>query len=303
MNLRRHDACRRAPIADSLNVRGVLAHLVTDIWAFAATLLAGVVVLTTGWTRADPIASLVVAAVMAWTGWRLVRAAGRVFLEAAPAGVDPRVAGRGARADRRRRRGARPARVGDRAAARSRCRRTCSCGRRATATRWRRAAGRAPRAARHRARDAADRSRRRRASIWRPTARRARRVHAARGVPATSVVLALHETASFCGVLDLLIVTLDLVLRELFGLVDALSIWSECSSAKPSALSFNPSRSITPPLTVDIEPSPDRGRLAPCWCRCRLRARCSCSPRRASIRCTSAACSCSSRRTGRRPRT
>ncbi len=74
---------------NSLNVRGVLAHLFTDIWAFAATLLAGIVVLTTGWTRADPIASLVVAAVMAWTGWRLVRAAGRVFLEAAPSGVDP----------------------------------------------------------------------------------------------------------------------------------------------------------------------------------------------------------------------
>ena len=73
----------------SLNVRGVLAHLLTDIWAFAATLLAGLVVLTTGWTRADPIASLVVAAVMAWTGWRLVRAAGRVFLEAAPSGLDP----------------------------------------------------------------------------------------------------------------------------------------------------------------------------------------------------------------------
>ncbi len=74
---------------NSLNVRGVLAHLLTDIWAFAATLLAGIVVLTTGWTRADPIASLVVAALMAWTGWRLVRAAGRVFLEAAPSGVDP----------------------------------------------------------------------------------------------------------------------------------------------------------------------------------------------------------------------
>jgi cobalt-zinc-cadmium efflux system protein len=73
----------------SLNVRGVLAHLVTDIWAFAATVVAGVVVLTTGWTRADPVASMVVAAVMVLTGWRLVSAAGRVFLEAAPTGIDP----------------------------------------------------------------------------------------------------------------------------------------------------------------------------------------------------------------------
>lgn len=77
----------------SLNVRGVLAHLVTDILAFAATVVAGIVVVATGWTRADPVASLVVAAVMAWTGWRLVHAAGRVFLEAAPTDVDPQQLG------------------------------------------------------------------------------------------------------------------------------------------------------------------------------------------------------------------
>jgi cobalt-zinc-cadmium efflux system protein len=73
----------------SLNVRGVLAHLVTDVWAFVATLAAGLIVLWTGWTRADPVATLLVAALMAWTGGRLVRAAGRVFLEAAPHGLDP----------------------------------------------------------------------------------------------------------------------------------------------------------------------------------------------------------------------
>jgi cobalt-zinc-cadmium efflux system protein len=77
----------------SLNVRGVLAHLITDIWAFAATFAAGLVVLGTGWTRADPIASLLVAALMAWTGLHLVRAAGRVFLEAAPRGLDPQALG------------------------------------------------------------------------------------------------------------------------------------------------------------------------------------------------------------------
>ena len=72
-----------------LNVRGVLAHLVTDVWAFAATFVAGLVVLATGWLRADAVATFVVAALMAWTGTRLVHEAGRVFLEAAPAGVDP----------------------------------------------------------------------------------------------------------------------------------------------------------------------------------------------------------------------
>lgn len=78
----------------SLNVRGAFVHLLTDAWAFAATLVAGVVVLTTGWTRADAIASMLVGVLMAWTGAQLVRAAGRVFLEAAPAGLDPRELGR-----------------------------------------------------------------------------------------------------------------------------------------------------------------------------------------------------------------
>ncbi|MEO6701154.1 MAG: cation diffusion facilitator family transporter [Jatrophihabitantaceae bacterium] len=73
----------------SLNVRGALAHLVTDVWAFLATAAAGAIILLTGWTRADAIASLLVAALMVYTGLRLVAAAGRVFLEAAPAGTDP----------------------------------------------------------------------------------------------------------------------------------------------------------------------------------------------------------------------
>jgi cobalt-zinc-cadmium efflux system protein len=77
----------------SLNVRGALAHLLTDVWAFAATFVAGVVILVWGWTRADAVASLVVAALMAWAGFGLVRAAGRVFLEAAPRGIDPDVLG------------------------------------------------------------------------------------------------------------------------------------------------------------------------------------------------------------------
>ncbi len=74
---------------NSLNVRGVMAHLLTDIWAFAATFVAGVVILASGWTRADAVASLLVAALMAWSGFGLVRAAGRVFLEGAPRGIDP----------------------------------------------------------------------------------------------------------------------------------------------------------------------------------------------------------------------
>lgn len=79
---------------NSLNVRGVIAHLMTDAWAFSATFVAGAVIIATGWTRADALASLVVACLMAWTGAGLVRAAGRVFLEGAPLGVDPDALGK-----------------------------------------------------------------------------------------------------------------------------------------------------------------------------------------------------------------
>ena len=73
----------------SLNVRGALAHLINDLWAFVATAAAGAVMLLTGWVQADAVASLVVAGLMAYSGVGLVRSAGRVFLEAAPHGADP----------------------------------------------------------------------------------------------------------------------------------------------------------------------------------------------------------------------
>jgi cobalt-zinc-cadmium efflux system protein len=72
----------------SLNVAGAVAHIATDAYAFAATLVAGVIVLTTGATRADPAASLVVVALMLRAAWRLLRESGTVLLEAAPAHVD-----------------------------------------------------------------------------------------------------------------------------------------------------------------------------------------------------------------------
>jgi cobalt-zinc-cadmium efflux system protein len=72
----------------SLNVEGAYLHIVTDLFAFIATALAGVVVLVWGRREADAVAALVVAALMVWAGWSLIAAAWRVFLEAAPRGVD-----------------------------------------------------------------------------------------------------------------------------------------------------------------------------------------------------------------------
>jgi cobalt-zinc-cadmium efflux system protein len=69
-------------------MEGAAAHVLTDLYAFAATAVAAVIILATGFTRADPIATLVVVALMLRAGTGLVRESGRIFLEAAPAGLD-----------------------------------------------------------------------------------------------------------------------------------------------------------------------------------------------------------------------
>ena len=71
----------------SLNIRGSYLHLVTDLFAFVATAIAGLIIITAGFDRADPIASLLVAAIMLWAAYRLLRDSGRVLLEAAPEGM------------------------------------------------------------------------------------------------------------------------------------------------------------------------------------------------------------------------
>jgi cobalt-zinc-cadmium efflux system protein len=72
----------------SLNVEGSFQHILTDLYAFVGTAVAAVVILASGFERADPLASLLVAGLMARSAYVLLRASARVFLEAAPEGVD-----------------------------------------------------------------------------------------------------------------------------------------------------------------------------------------------------------------------
>jgi len=79
---------------ESLNVEGAFQHVLTDLFAFVATAVAGAVILLTGFGRADGIAALLVAALMIRSGYGLLRESGRVLLEAAPRGLDPSEIGR-----------------------------------------------------------------------------------------------------------------------------------------------------------------------------------------------------------------
>ncbi|MFI8932672.1 cation diffusion facilitator family transporter [Streptomyces sp. NPDC053474] len=73
----------------SLNVEGAYQHILNDLYAFIGTAVAGVIVMTTGFARADTIATLFVVALMVKAGCGLLRDSGRILLEAAPAGLDP----------------------------------------------------------------------------------------------------------------------------------------------------------------------------------------------------------------------
>jgi cobalt-zinc-cadmium efflux system protein len=78
----------------SLNVEGSYRHIVTDLYGFLATGVAAVLILVTGFDRADAIASLIVAGLLLQAAYGLLVASGRVFMEAAPTGLDPDQIGR-----------------------------------------------------------------------------------------------------------------------------------------------------------------------------------------------------------------
>ncbi|MGW2677216.1 cation diffusion facilitator family transporter [Streptomyces sp. NPDC001436] len=77
----------------SLAVEGAYQHILNDLFAFIGTAVAGLIVLTTGFVQADAIASLVVVVLMVKAGYGLVRESGRIFMEAAPAHLDPDAVG------------------------------------------------------------------------------------------------------------------------------------------------------------------------------------------------------------------
>jgi cobalt-zinc-cadmium efflux system protein len=72
----------------NLNIRGAYLHVLTDLFAFIATAIAGVVIMVSHWQRADAVASLVVVALMAYASWGLLRDAGRILLQGTPDNLD-----------------------------------------------------------------------------------------------------------------------------------------------------------------------------------------------------------------------
>jgi cobalt-zinc-cadmium efflux system protein len=84
---------------EDLNLEAVLRHSFGDALSSLGVVAAGVIVLTTGWDSADPLASLLIALLIAATSWRLLKEPVDVLLEAAPAGMDVREVGEALAAD------------------------------------------------------------------------------------------------------------------------------------------------------------------------------------------------------------
>ena len=74
---------------DNLNVRGAYLHVLGDLLGSVGTLLAALLVGVSGWAAADPIASLVVTAIVMRSAWRLVRESVDVLLESVPTHISP----------------------------------------------------------------------------------------------------------------------------------------------------------------------------------------------------------------------
>jgi len=72
-----------------LNVRGAFLHMAADAAVSAGVVVAGLVVRYTGWAWADPVAGLLVVAVIVAGTWGLFREALDLALDAVPAGIDP----------------------------------------------------------------------------------------------------------------------------------------------------------------------------------------------------------------------
>ena len=78
----------------SLNIEGARAHVMADLYASLGAAAAGAVVLLTGVNEADPVAALLVAALMLRSGWSVLRQASTVLLEGSPSGVRTEDVGR-----------------------------------------------------------------------------------------------------------------------------------------------------------------------------------------------------------------
>jgi cobalt-zinc-cadmium efflux system protein len=83
-----------AGVREDINLEGVLRHSAADAVSSMGVVIAGAVMLASGWNTIDPIISLVIAGLIAIGSWRLLKEPFDVLMESAPAGIDVGKVGR-----------------------------------------------------------------------------------------------------------------------------------------------------------------------------------------------------------------
>jgi cobalt-zinc-cadmium efflux system protein len=73
---------------ESVNARAAFLHVLTDAIGSLGAIAAGICVGAFGWLRADPLLSVGIAALVAFSGWRVLRETTGILLEAAPGHLD-----------------------------------------------------------------------------------------------------------------------------------------------------------------------------------------------------------------------
>lgn len=72
----------------SLNVRGAWLHVAADALGSVGTIAAGAAVAFLGWQWADPVASAIIAVLVCWSAWALLKESVDVLMESTPSGID-----------------------------------------------------------------------------------------------------------------------------------------------------------------------------------------------------------------------
>jgi cobalt-zinc-cadmium efflux system protein len=80
--------------SSSLNVRGALLHVLADVLGSVGVIVAGLVVLVTGWELADPLVALLIGVLILASSWRLLSESVGILLEATPGGMAAEDVGR-----------------------------------------------------------------------------------------------------------------------------------------------------------------------------------------------------------------
>jgi cobalt-zinc-cadmium efflux system protein len=74
---------------NDLNIRGAFLHMATDAAVSAGVVVAGLIILYTGWVWLDPLTSLAIVVVIVWGTWGLLRDSLAMSVSGVPSGIDP----------------------------------------------------------------------------------------------------------------------------------------------------------------------------------------------------------------------